>query len=172
MNPLDQVEFVPFTSCLEQPTLLTRFIRWVKNEPAEQEPQLHDDPGNYSPCDPEVKLREYQQILPDAKSIYIFRNGNCVFSKADLTESDAIALLKAHGPIHLGTPSADYAVAILTHPIRGFVVKYDHPQILSFFNADEYPLDCPLPLAGSMIRLSREMDGQDLRVVASYQSEN
>lgn len=83
-----------------------------------------------------------------------------------MSESEAVDIMRTWGPVEVGTPSGDFHVAAVESPVAGFAVRYQHPQIVSFAPSSEYALDCSKALAGSMIRLSRDMDSRDLHVVA------
>jgi len=170
MNAIDSLEYHSFQSAIESPPLWKRLWRWLsfarRKEPVnETEPESTD----YSICDPETRLEEYKQLLEQAQSIYVFRNGTAVYSMESLSAPEAIQLMKQHGVVKRGTPSADFYIAPVQTPNSGFVVKYSHPQIVSFADSEEYPPDCPIAMAGSMIRLSREMDSRDVRIVAQDQ---
>jgi len=106
-------------------------------------------------------------LLADAKAIYVFRNGTCVYSNELMPEADAVEIMKEHGPVQVGTPAGDFHVAAVELPLPGFVLKYSHPQLVSFISNEECPSDCPEHLVGFMVRLGRDMDSRDLYIVAS-----
>ena len=105
-------------------------------------------------------------LMEDARTIYVFRNGTGVYSGESMSESEAVEMMRTWGPVEVGTPSGDFHVAAVESPVSGFAVRYHHPQIVSVAPRSEYPPDWSKVLAGSMIRLSRDMDSRDLHVVA------
>lgn len=159
---------VVLVAVLRNPRRTWRAIRGWLYPPGETEPSTPPNPATYSPCDPEKQLDGYRQLLPEAKSIHVFRNGTAVVSPIGISSEDAVQIMREHGPAHPGSPSADFSVSPLTTPISGFLVEYNCPEIISF--ASDYPPDCPTWLAGSMIRMSREMDAIDLQIVAQHVS--
>ncbi|MDB4614285.1 hypothetical protein OAH18_01210 [bacterium] len=170
MSAIDTLDYTPFTSAVRPPTLWNRCCTWLGLGSAEEAAdETEPDSANYSVCDPEDRLRVYKQLLEHVHSIYVFRHGTAVHSAEALSAPEAVQTLKQHGPVQWGTPSGDFWIASIQSPVGGFVVRYSHPQILSFAGNEEYPPDFPVPLAGSMIRLSREMDSRDLCIVAQHQ---
>lgn len=168
MNLVDKLEYTTFSSFVRPPSVWRRIRDWwngpTQTEAAEDEKVCQ----TYSLCDPEERIVAYRKILEDAGSIYVFRNGTAVFSGNLMSEPEAIALLREEGPVVVGTNSADFHITVIEEPIPGFIVRYANPSIISFEPEVKYPLDCPLPLAGNMIRLARHMDSRDLHVVARY----
>ena len=54
-------------------------------------------------------------------------------------KSDAIEIMKNFGPVHAGSPSGDFNVRKISAP-KGWVVFYDHLDILNFVSPDELSL--------------------------------
>lgn len=168
MSIVDKLEYTTFRSVVQPPSVWKRIRDWWKGPSQTDAAEVEEDCKAYSPCDPDERVVVYRTILEDAASIYVFRNGTAVFSTNPMSEPEAIALLREEGPVVVGTDSADFHIAVIAEPIPGFIVRYANPSIISFEPDDAYPLDCPLPLAGNMIRLARHMDSRDLHVVARY----
>lgn len=166
MNAIDTFEYTRYTSLVERQSLWARFRAWWNKGESGRPLDPATDPATYSPCNPQDQLNEYRQLLEDAKAIYVFRNGTAVYSLEAISESEAVEILKEHGSLRPGTASGDFYVAATESPVSGFVVRYSHPQIVSF--AGDYSPHSPEPLVGSMIRLSREMDSHDLHIVSRY----
>jgi hypothetical protein len=123
------------------------------------------DPGQYSPCDPVSKAGDYRKVLGSPFTIAVFRNGTCVFSGKRMTRQQAVDLMKTEGPVVPGTWKADFFVGKIKEPIPGTVIRYHHPNIVSFVNESEYPLSCPEHVVGAFVRLARDCDSRDLHIV-------
>jgi hypothetical protein len=168
MNILETLEFTPFLSAIKSPSAWNRFRSWWSKGTNELRTTPASDPAAYSPCNPGERLDAYKRLLEEARSIYVFRNGTAVYSAETMSQADALQIMSAYGPVRPGTPSADFYVASIESPVSGIAVRYAHPQIVSF---EEFPPTSPKLGAGSLIRLSREMDSHDLHVVAHYTKE-
>jgi hypothetical protein len=164
MNAIDTLEYERFTSVVESPSLFARLTSWWRAR-ASTAP-LSVDPASYSPCDPPARLAAFRRLIQDAESLYVFRNGTGVWSAHPLSEADAVELLRAHGGVRLGSPSADFSVAVADAPVPSFVVRYSHPHIVNVEPVAKFGTSCSRVIAGSLMRLSRAMDAQDLCVVA------
>ncbi len=169
MNTIESIDFVPFHSAVQPPSLFKRLRSWWNKKADQTRPVPSSDPATYSPCQPEEQLGTYRKLLEEASAIYVFRNGTAVWSASQMSESEAIILMREHGPVRVGTPSADFHVAEIESPVSGFAVKYAHPQIVSF--AGHFPPGFNAAAIGSMIRLGRDMDSYDLTIVARYTQE-
>ena len=77
-------------------------------------------------------------IVGDDKSWVLFRHGTCVVlpeAPGDPSRQ-ALAVLQRYRPVHPGTPSGDFeAVRLTDHP--GWVVTYEHPDVLNYIHPDE-----------------------------------
>lgn len=167
MNVIDSIQYEKFTSTILPKKTWMGFLTWWRKDEEPPRPTAAEA-AEYSPCQPIPQLESYKLLLQQAAAIYVFRNGTAVFSAERLSREQAMELLRQYGPIEVGASSADYRVASIQSPVAGFVVRYAHPQIVSFKSHADYPPDMPIPLAGSMIRLGREMDAYDLTVVSEY----
>lgn len=131
-----------------------------KKEPEANRP----DPAKYSPCDPIAKANEYKLLLGNPPTIVVFRNGTCIFSDKPATREEAVELMKAEGPVVHGSRKADFYVGKTKEPLPGTIVRYHHPNIISFVNETEYSLTCPDHVVGVMVRMARHCDSSDLHV--------
>ncbi len=168
MNTIDTLDYTPFLSTIKPPTFWIRVCSWWSNDTNGRGSEPSSDPATYSPCNPEERLDIYRNLLEDARTIYVFRNGTAVFSTEAMSEVEAANIMKEHGRVRPGTSAADFHVASIESRISGFAVRYSHPQIVSFGGSTDFPPTLPKPIAGSMIRLSRDMDSYDLHMVAHY----
>jgi hypothetical protein len=106
-------------------------------------------------------------IVGEGKSWVLFANGTCVIlmePAADLGEQ-ATALLKEWGPVHPGSPAADFSVIELAN-YPGWVVTGHHPDILTYVAPDEF--DEPEPaevIVGLIGRGKRDQDAAELRIL-------
>lgn len=107
-----------------------------------------------------------QCIRGDDKSWVMFRNGTCVIlmqPEADLAEQ-ARRVLAEWGPVHIGSPAADFSVITLDND-SGWVVTGHHPDVLNFVGRDEMPGDATDLLIGMLGRGARDDDSRALEVV-------
>lgn len=105
-------------------------------------------------------------IRGDDKSWVLFRNGTCVIlmqPETDLAEQ-ARQLLAEWGPVHVGSPAADFSVISLNDG-TGWVVTGHHRDILNFVGRDEVGEDATDLLIGMLGRGARDDDGEALEVV-------
>ncbi len=168
MNAMETLQYTSFLSAVEPPSLWKRLRSWWSKGAKDVAAAPASDPAKYSPCNPEERLNAYKKLLEDARTIYVFRNGTAVYSSGAMSEAEAESLMAKHGRLQVGTESADFYVASIESPVRGFAVKYAHPQIVSYA---DFPISISNLAAGSLIRLSRVMDSYDLNVVARYVKE-
>lgn len=116
--------------------------------------------------DPDFGAIWQRIIVGDDKSWVAFANGTCVIVMApaagDLA-AQATALLAEWGPVHVGTPSADFNVITLPDD-AGWVVTCHHPDVLTFVAPDEVAVPNEL-VVGMMGRSRRDDDAAEPRVV-------
>ncbi len=106
-------------------------------------------------------------IVGDQKSWVLFQNGTCVIlmePEPDLAQQ-AVALLREWGPVHAGTPSADFSIIELAeHP--GWVVTCHHNDILTYVSPEEFSTEAPNELMiGLLGRQLRDQDASELEVI-------
>ena len=105
-------------------------------------------------------------IVGENKSWVLFKNGTCVVlvkPEADLAQQ-AIAIMKEWGPVYAGTPAGDFSVVHLdAYP--GWVVTYQHPDILNYVSPDEVSSGAEDVTIGLLGRSKRDLDGESLTVV-------
>lgn len=113
----------------------------------------------------------WRQLLPDpALSWVLFRHGSCVVLQGvpDDAAAQAIAILRAAGPVLPGTASADFDV----HPLDGlpgWVVTCHHPAILVHVRPAQVGGDGAALLdVGLVGRDLRDQDAQQPEVVAVH----
>ncbi|MGJ8641751.1 MAG: hypothetical protein ACSHYA_20340 [Opitutaceae bacterium] len=163
---VSEVEFIPFTSAMEQPKPFAWLWKLFKKTDKKEEPKEEFDPATFNPCNPEKKLLEYQSIFPEANTIVVFRNGTAVYSSDEIDIENVFELMSQEGGVVPGTPKADFAVARISEPIPGTVVKYHHPNIISFVSAAEMEVDAPEHVPGYFLRAARDCDSLDLMIVS------
>lgn len=124
--------------------------------------------------DPADATPLWRQLLPDpALSWVLFRHGSCVVlhgAPADAA-AQAMAILRAAGPVLPGTATADFDV----HPLDGlpgWVVTCHHPAILVHVRpAQVGGEDAALLDVGLVGRDLRDQDAQQPEVVAVHQGQ-
>jgi len=105
-------------------------------------------------------------IVGEGKSWVAFEDGTCVIlmePEPDLA-AQAKRLLAEWGPVHAGTPSADFSVIPLQDD-PGSVVTCHHPDILTHVSAEEAGGDASEVAVGLLGREKRARDARELRVV-------
>jgi hypothetical protein len=115
-------------------------------------------------------------VRGDRKSCALFEHGTCVVltePQPDLS-AQAVELLRKHGPVRVATPAGDFGVVHLTDP-PGWLVEYDHPDILNYVSPEEVASEVKEPADGDKFtrdveigivgRRKRHQDSQDLKVV-------
>jgi hypothetical protein len=104
-------------------------------------------------------------IVGDGKSWVAFEHGTCVVlaEPGDDLEARAVEILREYGPVHAGTPGADFGTIHL-EDAPGWVVTGHHPDVLTYVAPDEVaqPDNLVVGLAG---RAKRDQDGHELKVV-------
>ena len=114
-----------------------------------------------------------QIIVGDEKSWVLFEHGTCVVlvDPADDLAAQAVAILREHGPVRAGSPSADFGTVPL-ESVPGWVVTSHHPDILTYVSPDDVGEDDitqdddNTPLAvGLTGRADRDRDAHDLTVI-------
>ena len=110
----------------------------------------------------------YTFIKDKQKSWLLFENGTCVVlvDPAEDLEKQAKDLLAEYGPVHPGSPAADFSVIDLKD-FPGWIVTGHHPHILNYVSPDEIksnasPIDF---VAGITGRQHRDADARGLKVV-------
>ncbi|XVQ12357.1 hypothetical protein ACQP1W_07275 [Spirillospora sp. CA-255316] len=104
-------------------------------------------------------------ILGDHKSWVMFGNGTCVIlmePEEDLA-AQAVRILREYGPVHAGTPSADFGIIELDDA-PGWVVYGHHDDVLSYVAPEEVEEADELKV-GLLGRSKRDQDGRELEVV-------
>ena len=104
-------------------------------------------------------------ITGDGKSWVAFEHGTCVVLAApgDDLPARAVEILREYGPVHTGTPAADFGTIHL-EDAPGWVVTGHHPDVLTYVAPGEVtqPDNLVVGLAG---RAKRDRDGHELKVV-------
>lgn len=118
-------------------------------------------------------VETWRQIIIGAhKSWVLFAHGTCVVlvSPEEDLVGQATGILREHGPVHPGSPAGDFTV-ISGAGAPGWVITYDHPDVLSYVAPDEVAQpnveepqrgDIRIGLTG---RAKRDRDGHELTVV-------
>jgi hypothetical protein len=104
-------------------------------------------------------------ILGDQKSWVLFKNGTCVIlmQPGDNLRQQAIELLRQWGPVHVGSPAADFSVIHLSD-YPGWIVTGHHPDVLNYVAPDDVETADDL-FIGLFGRSVRGADGHELEVV-------
>jgi hypothetical protein len=106
-------------------------------------------------------------IVGEGKSWVLFANGTCVIlmePAADLGQQ-ATALLKEWGPVHPGSPAADFSVIELAN-YPGWVVMGHHRDILTYVAPDEFNEPEPAEVMVGLIgRSKRDQDAAELKIL-------
>lgn len=119
-----------------------------------------------------MKIEEIWEtlIFDKNKSWVIFEYGTCVVvmqHKIDTT-TDAIEIMKKYGPVHAGSPAGDFRVVKSTD-LKGWIVLYNHPDILNFVSPDELKLpdqiDENAVTIGLTGRNKRRLDAESLKIL-------
>ncbi|REE98527.1 hypothetical protein [Thermomonospora umbrina] len=105
-------------------------------------------------------------ILGDDKSWVLFAHGTVVVltEPGDDLEGEATGILRDHGPVRAGTPSADFGIVDLDDA-PGWVIYGDHPDVLTYVAPDELDADPEDLAVGLHGRAKRNDDGTELRIV-------
>ncbi|MEV4259364.1 hypothetical protein AB0J52_39915 [Spirillospora sp. NPDC049652] len=104
-------------------------------------------------------------IIGDHKSWVLFENGTCVIltdHEGDLA-ARATEILGEYGPVHAGTPAADFGTITLD-AAPGWVVYGHHNDVLTYVAPDEVDDDDTLKI-GLLGRSKRDQDGRELQVI-------
>jgi hypothetical protein len=114
----------------------------------------------------ERRIELWQKLLADPPTSWVlFEHGTCVVlttPEGDLAEQ-ATELLKVFGPVHAGSPAADFGVLRLKDA-EGWLVTGDHDDVLTHVGPDE-PHDQSEIAVGLFGRSKRHQDGTELHVV-------
>lgn len=121
----------------------------------------HDDHVN-----PGTPTDVWKQVLSGSPTSWVlFEHGTCVLLPApegDLAEQ-ATELLRHYGPVHAGSPAADFGVMTLKDEL-GWVVTGHHDDVLTYVGPAE-PQDGSNLGVGLCGRAKRHRDGTEPRVV-------
>jgi len=114
----------------------------------------------------ETLVDVWRRLLADpGKSWVLFEHGTCVVLTApegDLAEQ-ATGILRSFGPVHVGSPAADFGVIHLEDG-AGWVVTGHHQDVLTYVGSDE-PQGRDDLFVGMCGRAKRHRDGTELRAV-------
>ncbi|WP_080058748.1 hypothetical protein [Spirosoma aerolatum] len=118
--------------------------------------------------DEELIAHVRKAILPQFKDWVLFANGTYVIIE-DSTIADkpktAIELMKKYGPIHVGSPAADFGVISLIHT-EGWVVNGHYAAMYTYVHPSELGKEAPSDLEiGLKGRAKRDMDGKGPKVI-------
>lgn len=108
----------------------------------------------------------YRKIITDpSMSWVLFHNGTCVMllSPEEDVRTQAIKILKEHGPAVAGTPSGDFEVTKIPE-IKGWVVTGDYPGIMMYVPLEEGKNKSDFEI-GMIGRTKRECDARELEVL-------
>jgi len=100
----------------------------------------------------------------------LFKNGTCVVlaEPADLegrAAEQAVAILKAWGPVQVGTPAGDFSVVPLDG-LPGWVVTSHHEHVNTYVAPAEVGLDAADELTIGLVgRAKRERDADELEIL-------
>lgn len=106
-----------------------------------------------------------REIVVSDASWVLFSHGTTVFlpeCEGDLADA-AIALLREHGPVHVGSPAGDFAVIEFDNGI-GWGVTFDHPDLLALVIPSEIGAQPEEIVIGVMGRTKRESDAEKLEI--------
>jgi len=106
-------------------------------------------------------------IVGDAKSWVMFDHGTCVVLPEPHPEDDlgerAVSLLAEYGPVHIGSPAADFAVVRL-EDLPGWCVSCHHDDVLTYVEPGDVTRGAGDLEVGLCGRSKRHMDGTELTV--------
>jgi len=118
-----------------------------------------------STLDPRVDVLR-RVVRGEGKRWVLFAHGSVVFMTKDATDlgESAREILRVAGPVHVGSPSADFSVVTLPEDL-GWAVTGHHPDILTLVRPDEVD-DANHELAiGLLGRSKRASDAESLEIV-------
>lgn len=113
-------------------------------------------------------ITTWRNILTGAhKSWVLFAHDTCVLLPepqpgGDLGEQ-AVRLLAEHGPVHIGSPSADFNVIHLDEA-PGWCVTCHHPDVLTYVGPADVTKGAGDLEVGLCGRAKRHMDGTELNI--------
>ncbi len=106
-------------------------------------------------------------ILGATKSWVAFSHGTVVILPTPAPDADLAAvateILRAWGPVHVGTPAGDFGTITL-EPGPGWAVYGHHPDMLTYVSPEEIPGGSDLAV-GMHGRGKRDEDARTLQVV-------
>lgn len=105
-------------------------------------------------------------ILGAEKSWALFESGTVVILMQPETDLSlqAIRIMQESGEVVIGTPAGDFSVIKLEED-PGWVVAYDHPDILNYVSQEEAGEDANDWKIGLRGRSKRDEDATDLNVI-------
>jgi hypothetical protein len=121
---------------------------------------------NDATVDTENLVAFWQRTLaPSGTSWVLFDHGTCVVLKEPDGElaAQAVAILAEYGPVHVGSPAADFSVHALKDG-TGWLVTGHHADVVTHVASDEPPGPSDLAV-GIHGRTKRHRDGTELHVV-------
>jgi hypothetical protein len=108
-------------------------------------------------------------IAGDGKSWVVFEHGTCVVLSDPAADpaadpaDRAVEILREFGPVHAGTPSADFGTIHL-EDTPGWVVTGHHPDVLTYVSPYDVTQHDTL-VVGLAGRTIRDQDARELTVV-------
>ncbi|OGH11967.1 MAG: hypothetical protein A2857_05975 [Candidatus Levybacteria bacterium RIFCSPHIGHO2_01_FULL_36_15] len=109
----------------------------------------------------------YKKIIIDpSMSWVLFKNGTCamLLEPQNDIKTQAIQILRTHGPVTAGTPSGDFEVT-KTPEINGWIVTGNYPGIMMYVSSEEAGNKKSDFEIGMIGRTKRELDAKELEVV-------
>lgn len=117
---------------------------------------------------PTESISTLRTVVTSSASWVLFENGTVVFLPSAQPDSDlslaAQDILREHGPVHIGSPSGDFDPIELENNL-GWIVSFDHPDILTLVAPDEIEADASEIQVGLLGRSKRGEDAQTPHVV-------
>ena len=119
-----------------------------------------------------MKIEEIWEplIFDKNKTWVVFEHGTCVVvmqHKIDTT-TDAIEIMKKYGSVYAGSPAGDFRV-VKSVDLDGWIVLYNHPDILNFVSPDELKLPDQIDENTVAIGFScinkRRLDAESLKIL-------
>ncbi|KAL5333783.1 hypothetical protein BJX70DRAFT_45398 [Aspergillus crustosus] len=98
----------------------------------------------------------------------LFEHNTCVILTEPNTDdpaTQAIEILKKWGPVHVGTPAADFNILDLPDETGGFIVLGHHNDVLNYVSPDAVEEGTSHMAIGLIGRGNRHRDAEELKVV-------
>lgn len=105
-------------------------------------------------------------LIGPGKSWVLFENGTLIVllqPAGDLVEL-ARAVMREHGPVYPGSAAGDFQTVTLDNGL-GWVVGFDHPDMLTFVGLDELEAGADDVNVGLLGRAKRSQDAEELSVL-------